>query len=60
MSSAGHYIGMPDGYRFRPLLLRERLATNQQKPCPPGGPAHDGRGGGKGMPGGDRKGARPK
>jgi len=29
------------------------------KPCPPGGPAHDGRGGGKGVPGGDRRGVSP-
>ena len=25
-------------------------------PCPPGGPAHDGRGGGRGVPGGTRQG----
>ena len=28
------------------------------KPCPPTGPAHDGRGRGVGMPGGSRKGRR--
>jgi len=27
-----------------------------QRPCPPTGPAHDGRGGGRGVPGGTRRG----
>jgi len=29
-----------------------------KKPCPPTGPAHDGRGKGKGMPGGTRRGRK--
>ena len=28
------------------------------RPCPPSGPAHDGRGGGRGMQGGSRRGTR--
>ena len=32
--------------------------TIKTKPCPPTGPAHDGRGGGTGMPGGSRRGRR--
>ena len=28
------------------------------RPCPPTGPAHDGRGRGRGMPGGSRRGRR--
>ena len=30
----------------------------KKKPCPPTGPARDGRGGGKGVPGGSRRGRR--
>jgi hypothetical protein len=35
------------------------LASGKEKPCPSTGPAKDGRGRGKGMPGGDRRGRRP-
>lgn len=32
----------------------------KKKPCPPTGPAHDGRGRSQGVPGGSRRGRRTK
>jgi len=34
------------------------MDNKKKKPCPPSGPAHDGRGRGKGRPGGSRRGRR--
>ena len=34
------------------------MADKKRKPCPPTGPARDGRGKGKGIPGGSRRGRR--
>ena len=37
---------------------KARVKPTGSKPCPPTRPAHDGRGKGKGMPGGSRQGRR--
>jgi hypothetical protein len=37
---------------------QSRKSPSNSKPCPQTGPAHDGRGQGKGVPGGSRRGRR--
>ena len=35
-----------------------KIPNKKKKPCPPTGPAHDGRGRGRGMTGGSRRGRK--
>jgi len=37
-------------------LIKQGLHPQSPSPCPPTGPAHDGRGAGRGIPGGTRRG----